>query len=62
MVIDREALEGIFGILSGGLQIYGLFCKILAHFILVRTYFVYNHTSSSRFAIRTGAAGKSCEG
>jgi hypothetical protein len=28
----------------------------------VRTYFLYNHTSSSCFAIRGGTAWKSCEG
>jgi hypothetical protein len=32
------------------------------HFISVRTYFLYNHTSSSHFAIRGGTTGKSCEG
>jgi hypothetical protein len=32
------------------------------HITLCQTYFLNNHTSSSRFAIRGGTTGKSCEG
>jgi hypothetical protein len=38
------------------------FILLTPTFSSVRTYFLYNHTSSSHFAIRDGTTGKSCEG
>jgi hypothetical protein len=59
--IDGEALERILGSFRWLTNLWFILLTS-STFISVRTYFLYNHTSSSRFAICGGTTGKFCEG
>jgi hypothetical protein len=60
--LNWEALEEIFGFFQVAYKSMVYFANFQYILFPVRTYFLYNDTSSSRFAIRGGTTGKSCEG
>jgi hypothetical protein len=59
--LDWEALEGIFGFFQVAYQSM-VYLLTPSTFFPDRTYFMYNHTSSSCFSMRGGTTGRSCEG
>jgi hypothetical protein len=62
MDIDREALEGIFGFFQVAYNSMVYFANFQHILFFSKLTFLHNNTSSSHFAIRGGAKGRSHEG
>ena len=60
--VVQEALEGIFGFFQVASTLWCIYTDFQHILFLSKLTFLHNHTSSSRFAIRGGTTGKSCEG